>query len=385
MFDRSRNSLNLIRLGLAAFVVASHCLPISGHGVGLFFGQGELSMFAVDAFFVISGFLITGSRRGLSSGRYLWHRFLRIFPAYWACLLVTAFVAAPVAWLRYHSSLGGFFGTWHGPFLYVLRNAALNVNLWGVSGTPEHVPVPNKWDGALWTLQWEFVCYLAIAVLGALGWLGRRRLVLGLSAALWAVLAFHAFAPSVATVVFVHLDAPTRFSLMFSSGMLLYLFKDRVPFSDPLAVAAVVWLLAVYRYDPHPYVLIGPPLAYVSLWLAIRMPMPAALRHNDLSYGLYIFAMPAQQLLVVYGGAHWNLAVYYLASFAAALALAAASWFGVERPALRLRNYTPAFARARLTEPAGVPAAASSIPAPSAQATSPEDDARLAAQPAGSA
>ncbi|WP_049807013.1 acyltransferase family protein [Pseudofrankia inefficax] len=351
--------MNLIRLLLAGFVVASHCLPISGRGVGLYFGHGELSMFAVDAFFVISGFLITGSRLGLPAGRYLWHRCLRIFPAYWTCLVVTAFVAAPVAWLHRHSSLGGFFTSAHDPFVYVLRNIALVVNVWDVSGTPAHVPVAAKWDGSLWTLSWEFACYLTIAVLGALGLLARRRLLLGLSAALWAVLAFHAFVPSVATVVFVHLDAPTRFSLLFSAGMLLHLYQDRVPFSDVLAGVAVAWLLVVYRFDPHPYVLIGPPLAYVCLWLSARLPAPAVLRRHDLSYGLYIYAMPAQQLLVLYGVARWNLGAFYAASFAAGLALATASWFAVERRALRLKDYSPRFlARADSGPPAeaGVPA-----------------------------
>jgi peptidoglycan/LPS O-acetylase OafA/YrhL len=382
-FDRSRNSMNLIRLLLASFVVASHCLPISGRGVGLYFGHGELSMFAVDAFFVISGFLITGSRLNLSTGRFLWHRVLRILPAYWACLVITAFIAAPIAWLRYHSSLAGFFTAGHNPFLYLLRNCALVVNLWDVSGTPAHVPVPAKWDGSLWTLDWEFACYLTVALLGALGLLVRPRadrrgqdpspgsratagptgsgtptgpdvprnrqaggrfadrpgLLVGLVVVLWVVLAFHAFVPSVAHVVFVHLDAPTRFSLLFSSGMLLNLYQDWVPFSDLLAAGAVAWLLVVYRFDAHPYVLIGPPLAYVCLWASVRLPMPAFLRHHDLSYGLYIYAMPAQQLLVLYGAARWNLAGYYAASFAAGLALATFSWLFIERRALRLKDY----------------------------------------------
>jgi peptidoglycan/LPS O-acetylase OafA/YrhL len=290
--------------------------------------------------------------------------------------------------------------------MYLLRNCTLVMNMWDVSGTPAHNPVPAKWDGSLWTLDWEFACYLTVALLGALGLLvrpgarsaraapagsaktvgsakavgpvgsseaaatggsvgsdgalaqagaddvprqgrfaDRPGLLLKLAVALWVVLAFHAFLPSVARPVFVHLDAPTRFSLLFSSGMLLKVYADRIPFSDPLAAVAVAWLLMVYRFDAHPYVLIGPPLAYVCLWVSTRLPAPSVLRRHDLSYGLYIYAMPAQQLLVLYGVSRWNLAGFYLASFAAALTLASLSWFFIERRALRLKDYSPAFAR----------------------------------------
>jgi len=167
VFDRSRNSLNLLRLLLAASVVIAHSWTLA-RGGEVQFGHAELGAVAVDAFFVVSGYLIAGSCAGLPTGRYLWNRIIRIFPAYGACLLLTAFVAAPIAWNHDHHTLSGFMRAPDGPFKYVLNNADLNVSIWDVAGTPAHVAYPGVWDGSLWTLRWEFECYIAIALMGAI-------------------------------------------------------------------------------------------------------------------------------------------------------------------------------------------------------------------------
>ncbi|BCZ20782.1 hypothetical protein MYSE111917_15905 [Mycobacterium senriense] len=63
--------------------------------------------------------------------------------------------------------------------------------------------------------------------------------------------------------------------------------------------------------------------------------MPA---DTGLSYGVYIYAFPAQQLLAVGGLAHLQPIVLFLAAAIAALPLAAASWFLIERPSLSLKR-----------------------------------------------
>ena len=70
--------------------------------------QTNIGTLAVFGFFVLSGLLITRSARRAGVGRYCWHRALRIFPGLWVCLLVTAFVVAPLVALREHGTLDGF-------------------------------------------------------------------------------------------------------------------------------------------------------------------------------------------------------------------------------------------------------------------------------------
>ena len=72
----------------------------------------------------------------------------------------------------------------------------------------------------------------------------------------------------------------------------------------------------------------APRLPAVVLGIG-RLPAPKL--PADLSYGLYIYAFPLQQVL----SAHGVLSLW--ASMAVTLPFAAASWFLIEKPALRLK------------------------------------------------
>jgi peptidoglycan/LPS O-acetylase OafA/YrhL len=95
-FAEGRNSLNAIRLLLAAMVIVSHSWWLGGYGTEPQPGGVKLGSWAVIGFFGISGYLITRSRIQASSAlSYCRARFLRIFPGLAACVAVVAFVIAP--------------------------------------------------------------------------------------------------------------------------------------------------------------------------------------------------------------------------------------------------------------------------------------------------
>lgn len=100
-----------------------------------------------------------------------------------------------------------------------------------VSGTPSGIPYPFAWDGSLWTLYWEFRCYVGIALLALFGLLFRRELVLAIAVFVWFVEIGLFFYPS--PIYNAQFDA--RFSSIFLVGVLLYLYRDRVPDSSALA------------------------------------------------------------------------------------------------------------------------------------------------------
>src|SRR3954447_2812800 len=108
-FDPKRNAFAFLRMVLAFLVIVSHCFVLGGFGADpisrITDGGNSLGEIAVAVFFILSGFLITRSGLGSrSAGRFLWHRFVRIFPGYWVCLLVSAFLFSPLFELIKHGA-----------------------------------------------------------------------------------------------------------------------------------------------------------------------------------------------------------------------------------------------------------------------------------------
>ncbi|WP_256790231.1 acyltransferase [Frankia sp. AvcI1] len=346
-FDPRRNSFGFLRIGLAMVVFVQHGLAAGGFASAPT-AQYDPAVLAVDCFFAISGFLITRSRVQVrSTPRFLWHRFLRVLPGFWMCLVVVAMVVAPLGWLHEHRTLAGYFGSHpHGPFTYLIANSLLVMRFYDIAGTPRQVPIaevpggPVAWDGSLWTLFWEALCYLGIAALGAYGLLRRRRAVVGgLTVAVWVVWVLRWLVPGRLPALLAGdlVGASVRLGSLFLAGALLFLYADRVPFSSRLALLAVA-LTAAGLLCPDGHTVISLPLAYVCVWAALRLPLWKIAARNDLSYGTYIYSAPVQQLLAVYGLHRLGLVAYFLACLAATTLLALASWRLVERPALGLKN-----------------------------------------------
>jgi len=360
------NSLNLLRLLLASFVIASHSIILGGFGREDFLGNQALGSLAVDAFFGISGFLICASalrhtsRLGRWAGvaRYLWDRFLRIFPAFWLCLIVTAVFFGAIGWLATHQSLSGYGAHPLGPAHYVATNSLLRMRVYEISGTPVNVPNPLVWNGSLWTLEWEFLCYLGIGLLAVLGLLARRMMVLVIAVVAW-LLEVGLYIHPVAAVVHSHLRFGVHFAPIFLVGALLYLYWDRIPDSGVLALClsgiAVIGLATGTTNPLFADWLTGPALVYPVLWLGAHLPFRRVGAKNDISYGMYIYGFPVGQLLVIGGVQRWGYVLYMLATLMCTVPFAVASWWGLEKWALRARSWSPLKRHQMAVRPASNP------------------------------
>jgi peptidoglycan/LPS O-acetylase OafA/YrhL len=312
----------------------AHGYYLSGVGTGPSFQGENLGGWAVFGFFTISGYLITASRFANPLGRYLVLRVARIYPGFVVCLVVTAGVFAPVAWAAEGHDGSDFFVTPTTPPAYVLENLALRINAYDVAGTPSAVPYPRAWNGSLWTLYFEFLCYLLIGLLVCLPVVRRHRWLIGV--------AFVASVVAWASVGVWGSDAYPDVVLLarllpaFLGGAVVWAVLGRVPLRTPTAMAAlVVAALLVLTVDHWGAQAASPLIAYVLLWLSTVLPSPVVARRHDISYGVYIYAFPVQQLLV-YAGAHrLGLAAYDALAALATAAVAVVSWRLVERPSLR--------------------------------------------------
>ena len=239
------NNFNLIRLAAALSVIFSHSVAVLGlpSSREFFFDHLGLSLaeMAVDVFFVTSGFLVAGSlvNRG-DVVAFLWARALRIYPAIWVMLVLTVFALAPALTAL---PLADYL-TSPKTHEYFAKCATLIGGVrYSLPGVFETNPLHAEFNGSLWTLPIELrlYCYLAA------GWLV-------LAAAPSIRLRAMSIAAPVAACAFLILilrgrlfgapfnAADTRV-FMFLYGTTLYLWRDKVPMSRAILVAAFACLV----------------------------------------------------------------------------------------------------------------------------------------------
>ncbi|MFE6867776.1 acyltransferase family protein [Kitasatospora sp. NPDC057692] len=371
------NGFGALRLLLAAAVIVSHVWPVGWGPLDPLWdwsgGTTDLGKTAVLGFFALSGFMITGSAARLPALRYAWHRALRILPGLFVSLVFCAVVLTPPLYLRQHGTLAGFWSRPDGPAGYVTSLGSGSPTAgWDVSGVlAEGVRLGTNFDrsfnGALWSLKYEVLCYLVVGLLAALGVLRRhRRLVPAAAAGLWLLTASRLLDPpspadplggpsiTVPGLGLLSGHLLLRLGLVFLLGSAARLWADRVPLYDGLALAAAVVLPVTVRWGGYPE--FGhPALVYLLLWAAARMPdrLRRVGRRADYSYGLYIYGFPVEQALALLGAARLGKAGFLVCALAAAAVLAAFSWHCVERPALRLRDRALPWARSRAASAEG--------------------------------
>ena len=323
-----RNNFNLMRLVAAWLVIYGHAAAITGlpwtDGIGRLTQLRGAGAVAVDMFFVASGFLIAASLQRNDVRGYLASRGLRILPALVACVALTTLVLGPL--LTTAADYWSQRETWD----YLLVNASLLLSRFHLPGVFEAHPQPVV-NGSLWTLPNEARLYVLLLLASLLGLLSARRYTVlwALAMACGYALARHRWPlPD-------HVQKIAECTAFFTAGSLLWVNRARVPLSG-VAVLALLAAFALARGGGWAHVPYFGLLTYGSLYLALvpRLPM---IRHTDLSYGLYLYGWPAQQLAWMLPAGKTIAGNIAIAS-AIALACAALSWFLVERPALRLKR-----------------------------------------------
>ena len=338
------NNFDFLRFLLAVFVLFYHCYPIlyglnAPHHGPVETVAGICGGMAVPFFFVISGFLVT--RSWLADPRpsdFLQKRVLRIYPGFLAASLFCALVVGPLgaadSAAYWHQFQPVKFARWAlvlvGPYI-----PTIFVSL----------PMSTGVNGSFWTLRYEGYCYLLVLALGLLRLFQRRPALLAVFLVLYALreaqtLTGRVFFPDRELHLLGNISYWSSLLLYFLAGMLAFLYRDMIPYSRPVFLTCLGILLLCGLGLGH--LEVGLPVcgSYVLLCLAFwrRLGLQRFARYGDFSYGLYLYAFPIQQLLVLYGGPRLTILTLFLSAFLLALCIAVLSWYGVERPCLRLKR-----------------------------------------------
>lgn len=344
-----RNNLDLVRVVLASMVFVSHAHDLSGLSALAPLSAAVSSTLAVQAFFVISGFLIFQSYDRSSSLRsYAEKRVRRILPAYLVVVVSSAILLSLLSSL----SPQAYFGS-SGFWKYLTANVGfLNFVAPELPGVYTHNPV-RAVNGALWTLKVEVAFYVAVPVCV---WLFRR---IGRDVTLSAIF----------VLSLVYTTACLWLAEARGSGAFIELSRQMPgQMTYFVAGAAIYYHFAAFRARPYLTALIGTVIflaSTIGFGLALR-PIGVAIvvmsiafgpylgrfgRYGDFSFGIYIVHFPILQSLIAIGAPRLGplafLAIAWLSVAIAAFAL----WHLIEKRFLRRDSHYRRAERVEANEP----------------------------------
>lgn len=331
--DRDNNNLDIFRLVAACMVIYGHAFALSPGGntkdiVGSTLGFDYSGSLAVKIFFFLSGLVVTNSLiEKRDPLRFALARVFRIWPAFLLTITASALIIGP---LMTDLSIREYLSHPE-TFSYLRNNAAMNIQF-TLPGVFDHTPYKQAVNGSIWSIPVEIGAYIALLGLFMLGLLNYKPLAL----AIFLLIVLDPLLGN--TLLFTWLKEPEMRLLApcFAFGAFLALFKNNIEITARTMIGA--WLLYyLFRHSSHNFYFF-----YVALFLSITFLSTTALAlrlrpQADISYGVYLWGFPVQQVMASHFAEH-GVVTNQLLSIAASVLLGLASWHLVEKRGISVGN-----------------------------------------------
>jgi peptidoglycan/LPS O-acetylase OafA/YrhL len=340
-FDR-KNNFNLIRIYLSLSVYFFHSYELTGEPELSFLNKLFIGDKAVQAFFVISGYLIMKSYYRCDTVKdFLIKRIRRIYPGYLTIILLCALLGFIVS--EYPICI---YFTSPDLYKYIAANLVfLNFLQPSLPGVFTH-HLFTAVNGSLWTLKLEVAYYLLVPLIAIL----RSKMNVHL---LYAIL----FLSSVSYLagmkhlykvyggdeyLFLSRQIPGQLFFFIIGAWIMELeIKDWLK-------PAIRWLgvpCMIALFFPMPVMVQSILLAgAVFFWAHIVPMINYPYKDEDISYGIYIYHFPVIQVLVYYQVYAYSALAGLMYTLIFTFGLAILSWFFMEKPfTKRKRNRVPVF------------------------------------------
>lgn len=325
------NSITFLRLIAALAVIYGHSFAITRNPSGVEFvtsitGYAHSGGVAVDFFFILSGYLVSGSLLKNGAIHYVKSRVLRIFPALLVNVVVMAMIVGPLVSTYPASQYFADGQTWR----YMFKLATATGTEWFLPGVFE-ANKDHAINGSIWSVIIEIRLYLVLLLLYWARVLQNRILFNFLSFCIMIGVATNAIDIPFLT----HGSTDEHVVMFFLIGCLLWVNRELIPIT-PLNFLLALLLggitVGTSRFG-YAYTAI-----LVTFFLAATFtPSFKWLNDHDYSYGIYLYGWPVQQVVAMTWpeeGAIFNAIV----SMCIATILGVASWHFIEKPALGLRE-----------------------------------------------
>jgi peptidoglycan/LPS O-acetylase OafA/YrhL len=322
MRNATQNNFSALRLLLALMVVFGHFKTLPGLSpADGWFGYGDL---AVDAFFIVSGYLIAGSidRQPHLLGFYV-RRFFRIYPLYLVFILGQAAIMLLLLENPAQHTQSAL--------RYLAVNAVFaNFMQYDIGGLLKDLHNPGI-NPSLWTLKVEVGFYAILPFL----WLLYRRWRWGVLVGLYLASVGLTLLAQELEMGSLSKQLPCQLRF-FVVGMGFYIYGQKLklpPWCVWLSVLGL-FIFCSFRRD-LPLLPLYYPLAIGLLVYLAAERLPALPMRLDLSYGVYLAHGPLIQLALLLG---WfaDTMQFLLILVVASLAIAWIAELCIERPGIAL-------------------------------------------------
>jgi peptidoglycan/LPS O-acetylase OafA/YrhL len=327
------SGFDYLRIALAVSVLVFHS-AVSTYGNDSFLWERPwraVVSIILPMFFSLSGFLVAGSYfRSASLREFITARFFRIFPA----LAVETILSALILGAAFSAfPLHDYFSD--RLFFRYFMNLFGNVQFF-LPGVFEDNPLPRIVNQSLWTVPYELECYVALTIAAVVGAIRYPKFFA--SAVFLLIFMLIAYNTVMGRLTIGRIE-PRLLVVSFLVGVTLYVWRERIPSSPPLAIFTLVVSVATLEMTNAIYYFSPIPIAYLTVWLGLRsLPPSWIVSSGDYSYGIYLYAFPFQQTYVLLFPEHrvWWLNVAFALS--SSFIFAIMSWKWIEKPFLKLRH-----------------------------------------------
>jgi peptidoglycan/LPS O-acetylase OafA/YrhL len=331
------NAYDFLRLLLALFVFISHGYVLKGLPYKdiepYILHQTNLGQLGILGFFSLSGYLVTKSYvQTKNAVQFLLNRITRIFPAYWACLIITAFIIAPLIYFLNNDSFKNYPVTGSaGALSYIKTNFFLRMNQISIVHVLDNTYFKHV-NISLWTLFQEFKYYCLTLLLGLSGLLYKKKFLL-----LTVIILFVFYVLSKLHNTYFDFSFHTHINYLliaYLTGVIFYTYHDF--FTERAKVLCIVLVIMLVISSVMLKLILILPVAFGMLILLLFGSFKITV-DIDLSYGIYLYSFPIQ-LIIFLGYNEWSLLGLLIASIGVILVFAFLSFHLIESPALKLKH-----------------------------------------------
>lgn len=331
ILSRDNNNIDIFRVFASFMVIYGHAyalLPTEGERdlVGVALGFDYSGSLAVKIFFFLSGLVVTNSLLEKNNVLiFVISRFFRIWPALIVVLLVSTFLLGPALTDQH---LSEYFQN-KIIYEYFYQGILMDVkfDLPGVFQKNAFHSI----NGSLWSIPFEVSAYFVLVATFLIG---------ALRSKIFSILIFLLILMDPIfgnKLLFTWLPRNQEITLLapcFAFGSLLAIYKENIKING--SVIAGSWILwFVFRDSAYNFYFLYFPIFVTVIYLASRRLIVKIKPPIDISYGVYLWGWPVQQVLAV---VFFDCGILFnqLFSILASSILGFASWHLIEKRFIKI-------------------------------------------------